>query len=67
LATPGVPQINDFKKEWAVADLTMGVRTPTGQRFVFGVRNIGDLSYRLALASLDEPGRSFFANLSTDF
>jgi TonB-dependent heme/hemoglobin receptor len=67
LATPGVPQINEFKKEWAVADLTMGVRTPTGQRFVFGVRNIADLSYRLALASLDEPGRSFFANLSTDF
>src|SRR5262245_17405028 len=67
LATPGVPQINDFKKEWVVADLTAGVRTPTGQRFVFGVRNIADLSYRLALASLDEPGRSFFANLSTDF
>ena len=67
LATPGVPQINDFKKEWMVADLTMGVRTPTGQRFVLGCRNIADLSYRLALASLDEPGRSFFANLSTDF
>jgi outer membrane receptor protein involved in Fe transport len=67
LPTPGVPQISDFKKEWMVADLTMGVRTPTGQRFVFGCRNIADLSYRLALASLDEPGRSFFANLSTDF
>jgi hemoglobin/transferrin/lactoferrin receptor protein len=67
LPTPGVPQINDFKKEWAVADLSMGWRTPTGQRLVLGCRNIADLSYRLALASLDEPGRSIFINLSTDF
>jgi hemoglobin/transferrin/lactoferrin receptor protein len=66
-ATPGVPQVNEFKKEWMVADLTMGVRTPTGQRLVVGCRNIADASYRLALGTLDEPGRSFFANLSTDF
>ena len=50
-----------------VADLTMGVRTPTGQRLIVGCRNIADASYRLALGTLDEPGRSFFANLSTDF
>ena len=67
LATPGVPQIDQFKKEWIVADLSMGWRTPTGQRIVLGCRNLTDRSYRMALASLDEPGRSFFASLSTDF
>src|SRR5262249_58695947 len=49
LPTPGVPQISDFKKEWMVADLSMGLRTPSGQRFVFGARNVTDLSYPLAL------------------
>jgi len=67
LATPGVPQTADFKKEWMVGDLSMGFRTPQGQRIVLGCRNLADVSYRLALGSLDEPGRSFFASLSTDF
>jgi outer membrane receptor protein involved in Fe transport len=43
------------------------MHTPSGQRLVAGVRNLGDLQYRQALGSLDEPGRSFFASLSTDF
>ena len=67
LPTPGVPQTGQFKKEWIVADLSTGWRTPTGQRVVLGCRNLANLSYRQALASLDEPGRSFFASLSTDF
>ena len=67
LPTPGVPQIDQFKKEWIVADLSAGSRTPTGQRLVIGCRNLANVSYRQALASLDEPGRSFFVSLSTDF
>jgi len=67
LPTPGVSQFSAFKKEWVVADLTMGLRTPQGQRLVAGVRNVTDRLYRQALGSLDEPGRSFFASLSTDF
>ena len=67
LPTPGVSQLTDFKREWIVADLSMGVRTPQGQRLVAGVRNLTDRLYRRALGSLDEPGRSFFASLSTDF
>jgi len=62
-----VSQFSAFKKEWVVADLTMGLRTPQGQRLVAGVRNVTDRLYRQALGSLDEPGRSFFASLSTDF
>jgi hemoglobin/transferrin/lactoferrin receptor protein len=67
LPTPGVPQIDQFKKEWIVADLSAGWRSPAGQQVVLGCRNLANLSYRQALASLDEPGRSFFASLSTDF
>jgi hemoglobin/transferrin/lactoferrin receptor protein len=67
LPTPGVGQLTDFKKEWIVADVSLGMNTPSGQRLVAGVRNLGDLQYRQALGSLDEPGRSFFASLSTDF
>lgn len=67
LPTPGVSQITDFKKEWLVVDLSGGVKVPTGQRLIAGVRNLGDRQYRQALASLDDPGRSFFASLSTDF
>jgi len=67
LPTPGVSQLTDFKKEWIVADVSMGMRTPQGQRLVAGVRNVADRLYRRALGSLDEPGRSFFASLSTDF
>ena len=67
LATPGVPQLNEFKKEWIVADLSLGVTTPSGQRLIAGVRNLSDLRYRYPLGSLDEPGRSYFASLSSDF
>ena len=67
LPTPGVGQLTSFKKEWMAGDLTLGIHTPMGQRLVGGVRNIADCNYRLALGSLDEPGRSFFASLSTDF
>ncbi len=67
LPTPGVSQITDFKKEWLVVDLSGGLKVPTGQRLIAGVRNLGDRQYRQALASLDDPGRSFFASLSTDF
>ncbi len=67
LPTPGVGQLTDFKKEWIVTDLSLGVKTPMGQRLVAGVRNLTDREYRQALGSLDEPGRSFFATLSTDF
>jgi len=45
----------------------MGVRTPTGQRLIVGCRNIADAPYPPPLGTLDEPGRSFSANLSADF
>lgn len=67
LPTPGVGQLTDFKKEWVVADLSLGLKTPMGQRLVAGIRNLSDREYRQALGSLDEPGRSFFASLSSDF
>jgi hemoglobin/transferrin/lactoferrin receptor protein len=67
LPTPGVGQLTDFKKEWIVADLSAGVKTPSGQRLVLGIRNLTDREYRQALGSLNEPGRSFYASLSTDF
>jgi hemoglobin/transferrin/lactoferrin receptor protein len=67
LPTPGVPQSTEFKKEWIVADFSLGLTTPSGQRMVAGVRNLSDRRYRYPLGSLDEPGRSFFASLSSDF
>lgn len=67
LPTPGVGQLTDFKKEWIVADISAGAKLASGQRLVLGVRNLTDREYRQALGSLDEPGRSFFATLSTDF
>ncbi len=67
LPTPGVPQSAEFKKEWLVGDLSLGVTTPSGQRLVAGIRNLSDRKYRYPLGSLDEPGRSFFASLSSDF
>jgi hemoglobin/transferrin/lactoferrin receptor protein len=67
LPTPGVPQIGAFKKEYLVGDVLAGARIPTGQRIVLGVRNIADVTYRLPLGSLDEPGRSFVGQLSADF
>lgn len=67
LPTPGVGQLTDFKKEYAVFDLTTGCRIADRQRVLLGVRNIGDRRYRESLASLPAPGRSFFASVTTDF
>ena len=67
LPTPGVGQLTAFKKEWLVADVSAGARFGPGQRAVIGVRNVADREYRQPLGSLDEPGRSFFASLSSDF
>lgn len=67
LPTPGVSQLTDFKKEWIAADISGGVKLPSGQRVVVGVRNLGNTVYRQALGSLDEPGRSFYGTLSTNF
>lgn len=67
LPTPGVGQLTDFKKEWIVADVSLGMRTPQGTRVVAGVRNVTDRRYRQALGSLDEPGRSFYVSLGSDF
>jgi hemoglobin/transferrin/lactoferrin receptor protein len=67
LPTPGVGQLTDFKKEWITADISGGVKLPSGQRVVVGVRNLANTVYRQALGSLDEPGRSFYGTLSTNF
>jgi hemoglobin/transferrin/lactoferrin receptor protein len=67
LPTPGVSFFTEFKKEWMIGDLMAGVRLPAGQRVVVGVRNIADRSYRQAIGSLDEPGRSFVGSLAVDF
>ena len=67
LPTPGVSQLTNFKKEWIVADIALGVRTPAGTRVIAGARNVSDRKYRQALGSLDEPGRSFYVSLSADF
>jgi outer membrane receptor protein involved in Fe transport len=56
LATPGVPQTSEFRKEWLVEDVTVGGRLPGGERLVIGVRNIANRSYTYPLASLEEPG-----------
>ncbi len=67
LPTPGVTQTNEFKEEWIAADISGGVKLPSGQRVVVGVRNLANTVYRQALGSLDEPGRSFYGTLSTNF
>ena len=67
LPTPGVGQLTDFKKEWITADISGGVKLPSGQRLVAGVRNITDRTYRQALGSLNEPGASFFMTVSSNF
>ncbi len=67
LPTPGVGQLTDFKKEWIVADISAGAKLANRQRIVIGVRNLADREYRQALGSLDEPGRSFYATLSSEF
>jgi TonB-dependent heme/hemoglobin receptor len=67
LPVPGVPQPNEFKKEWVVGDLFAGARFPSGQRLIVGVRNFTDRAYRQALASLVDPGISVVVSLSTEF
>jgi hemoglobin/transferrin/lactoferrin receptor protein len=67
LPTPGVPFYTEFKKEWLVGDLMAGARLPAGQRAVVGVRNIADRSYRQAIGSIEEPGRSWVGSLTIDF
>ena len=67
LTLAGVPQFSEFKSEWIVADLTAGARLPWGQKLLAGVRNITDTPYRQALASVDDPGLSFFGQLTADF
>ncbi len=67
LPTPGVSFFTEFKKEWMVGDVMAGVRLPAGQRVVVGVRNIADRTYRQAIGSIDEPGRSFVGSLAVDF
>jgi hemoglobin/transferrin/lactoferrin receptor protein len=67
LPTPGVPFTTEFKREWLAGDVFAGARFGTGQRIVLGVRNIADTEYRRALGSLDEPGRSFVASVSSAF
>ncbi len=63
----GVPQLSTAKKEWIVADLAAGLRLETGQRLELGVRNLTDLRYRQALASVADPGRTFYTSISSDF
>jgi TonB-dependent heme/hemoglobin receptor len=65
--TPGAEQLSTFKKEWIVGDVSAGVRLGTGQRLVLGVRNFSDLRYQPALASVAEPGRTYYVSLSSDF
>ena len=67
LPTPGVPFTTEFKQEWLAGDVFAGARFGTGQRIVVGVRNLADTEYRRALGSLDEPGRTFVASVSSAF
>ena len=67
LPTAGVGQLTDFKKEWIVGDVSGGVKLAAAQRLVAGVRNVTNRRYRQPLASLDDPGVSFFLSLASDF
>ncbi len=67
LPTPGVPQTSAFKKEWIVGDLSAGMNLGMGQRLLVGIHNLADTQYRYPLGSLDEPGRSFYASLTSEF
>jgi len=64
--TPGVPQIDAFKKEYIVGDVMAGYRLGR-QRLQLGIRNFTDTPYQLPLASLEEPGISFVGSVSADF
>lgn len=61
-----MPRAREVRR-WIVGDLLAGARLPTGQRLLVGVRNFTDRAYRPALASVKDPGPSFFGSLSTDF
>lgn len=67
LPTPGVPQTTEFKKEWLVGDVSAGLNLGMGQRLLIGIRNLADTQYRYPLGSLDEPGRSFYGSLTSEF
>jgi outer membrane receptor protein involved in Fe transport len=67
LPTPGVPQTSEFKKEWLVGDVSAGLNMGMGQRLLVGIRNVADSQYRYPLGSLDEPGRSFYGSLTSEF
>ena len=67
LPVAGVSQIGAFKAEWIAFDIMSGCRFGKGQRALIGVRNVADMRYRQAFGSLDEPGRSFVATLSSSF
>jgi hemoglobin/transferrin/lactoferrin receptor protein len=64
---PGVGAFSTPKASWMVGDLSLGASLATGQRCVLGVRNVLDTRYRQAIASVVDPGRTFFASLSSDF
>jgi outer membrane receptor protein involved in Fe transport len=65
--TPNVEELSTPKAKWLVADLAAGVRLETGQRLELGVRNLLDQRYRPALASIVDPGRTFFTSISSNF
>jgi hemoglobin/transferrin/lactoferrin receptor protein len=65
--TGNVEQLVTFKKEWLVVDVMAGARLRERDQLTVGVRNIGDLRYTEALASLPSPGRAFVASLTTNF
>lgn len=67
LPVAGVSQIGAFKAEWMAFDVMSGCRFGKGQRALIGVRNVANMLYRQAFGSLDEPGRSFVATLSSSF
>jgi len=67
LPTPGVPVITAFKKEWIIGNIAAGIDLGHGQHLVLGVRNFTNLAYQLALASLEQPGVSFYGSLTSNF
>jgi TonB-dependent heme/hemoglobin receptor len=64
---PGVGQLSTPKSKWMVGDVATGLSLTTGQRLVVGVRNVLDQRYRQPIASVVDPGRTFYASLSSDF
>ncbi len=65
--TANVEELSTPKAQWMVADLSAGLKLETGQRLQLGVRNLLDQRYRPALASVEDPGRTFYSSISSDF